>query len=76
MTRDLRKFARQTTFRLIVGGILLAIIVGDGLIYVFWGQGAAVMGVLCTLGGLAPVVLIILALWLVEWISKKVDSSD
>ena len=53
MSRDLRQYARQTNFRLIVGFILLLFIVGDGLIYLFYGQGAALMGLICLLGGFA-----------------------
>jgi hypothetical protein len=71
MGHDLRHYARQTNFRLIVGFIVVLFLVGDGLIYVFYGQGAALMGLLCLLGGLSPVVLIILALWLIDWLAKR-----
>ncbi len=43
MARDLRKYASQTNFRLVVGGLLLLFIIGDGLIYYFYGKGAAVL---------------------------------
>jgi hypothetical protein len=56
---------------LIIGFILLLFIVGDGLIYLFYGKGAASMGLLCLVGGLAPVILILVALWLIDWVVKK-----
>jgi hypothetical protein len=73
MSRDLRKYARQTNVRLAVGAILVLFIVGDGLIYLFYGGGAALMGILCLLGGMIPVVLVILVLLLFEWIQKHAD---
>lgn len=71
--RDLRKYAQQTNTRLAVGALLLLFIVGDGLIYYFYGQGAAVLGLFCLIGGLLPVILIILFLWLMEWIVKRAN---
>lgn len=73
MSRDLRKYARQTNVRLAIGAILVLFIVGDGLIYLFYGGGAALMGILCLLGGMVPVVLVILVLLLFEWIQKHAD---
>ena len=49
------------------------LIVGDGLIYYFYGAGAAMLGLLCILGGLAPVVLVILAVALLDWLAKLRD---
>lgn len=71
MTRDLRRYARQTTIRLIIGAILLIFLVGGGLILYFYGSGALAMGILCFITGLTPVVLIILILTLLEWIVKR-----
>lgn len=73
MSRDLRKYASQTSFQLIVGGLLVLFVVGDGLIYFFYGSGAALVGLLCLLVGLIPVVLTILILLLLDWIRKHVD---
>jgi hypothetical protein len=71
MTRDLRRYARQTNFRLIVGFVLLLFIVGDGLIYYFYGQGAALMGLLCLVGVSVPLALILIALWVIDWVAKQ-----
>ena len=73
MSRDLRRYSRQTNFRLILGGILLLYLVGDGLIYWIYGSGAALMGLLCLTAGLAPLLLIILILGVMEWIVKRAD---
>jgi hypothetical protein len=73
MSRDLRKYARQTNIRLIVGALLLLFIVGDGLIYLFYGPGAAVTGLLCLLGGLVPVGLTVLVLFLLDWITRHAN---
>jgi hypothetical protein len=73
MSRDLRGFAQQTNRRLLIGFILLLLILGDGLIYVFYGQNAAIMGLVCLLLGLGPAVLIWLVLVALGWVVKKVD---
>ncbi len=73
MSRDLRKYARQTNVRLAVGALLVLFVVGDGLIYLFYGGGAAVVGILCLLGGMVPVVLTLLVLLLLDWIQKHAD---
>jgi hypothetical protein len=71
--RDLRKYARQTYVRLIAGALLVLFIFGDGMIYLIYGPGAALTGILCLLGGLAPVILIFLFLYLMEWVVKRAN---
>jgi hypothetical protein len=73
MTRDLRKYTRQTNVRLIAGALLLIFIVGDGLIYFIYGRSAALMGLLCILAGMVPVVLTVFVLLLLDWIRKRAD---
>ena len=70
MSRDLRKYARQTNVQLAVGAVLLLFLVGDGLIYLIYGKGAALMGLTCLVIGLAPIVLIFLLMLLLNWIVK------
>ena len=74
MNGDLRKYARQTNIRLIIGFLVLIFLIGDGLIYLFYGKGAAVMGFICLLAGLAPVILVVAALWLIDWIANRYHS--
>jgi hypothetical protein len=73
MSRDLRKYIQQTNFRLIVGAFIILFIVGDGLIYLFYGFSAAVTGLLCLLAGMTPVVLVTLIILLLDWITKHVN---
>jgi hypothetical protein len=73
LARDLRSYAKQTNIRLFVGGILLLFLVGDGLIYLFFGINSAIMGLICLALGLAPLFLIWLILAVIEWVTKKVD---
>jgi hypothetical protein len=75
VSRDLRKYARQTNIRMGVGMALLLLVVGLGLIYLIWGPGAAVSGFVCLLGALVPISLIFLSLWLLDWIQKRANRS-
>ena len=73
MTRDLRRYANQTNIRLILGGLLLLFLVGDGLIYIFYGKGAAIMGLFCLALGLLPLIIIWGMLWGIEWLARKAN---
>lgn len=71
MSRDLRKYMKDTNVRLIVGALALLFIVGDGLIALIYGWGAALLGLLCMLGAFVPIGLILLLLNLSDWILKR-----
>jgi len=73
MSRDLRRYARQTNVRLVVGALFLIFVVGDGMIFLIYGSGPALLGLLCLLGGMLPVVLTVLVLWLLDWITKRAN---
>ncbi|HEY9153203.1 MAG TPA: hypothetical protein VIN60_09990 [Anaerolineales bacterium] len=73
MDRDLRKYAKQTNVQLAVGAFVLLFIFGLGLIWLIYGLGAALTGLLCLLGALVPIVLILLALYGMDWIVKHAD---
>ena len=73
MTRDLRKYAKQTNVRVGVGAAFLILVVGVGLIWWIYGPGAAMMGLLCLLGALLPIGLIALSLFILDWIQKRAD---
>jgi hypothetical protein len=75
MTRDLRKYARQTNVRLGVGAVLILLIIGVGLIYFIYGPCAAVTGLLCLLADLSPIVLIIVSLAILDWIHQRANRS-
>ena len=73
MSRDLRKYARNTNIRLLAGFILLLFVVGGSLIYMIYGWQGASFGFMCLLAGLAPLVLIAIVLWIMEWIVKRAN---
>ena len=73
MVRDLRKYAQQTTVRLGIGAFLLFILVGDGLIWWIYGSGAAIMGLVCLMGGMLPIILIVIFLWGMDWVLKRAN---
>jgi hypothetical protein len=54
-----------------VGGLLLLFVVGIGLIYLFYGQGAALTGLLCMVVALIPLILIWVMFIVLEFITKK-----
>jgi hypothetical protein len=71
MSRDVRRYASQTTFRVAAGAILLLFSIGVGLIWLIYGPRAALMGLLCLLGALVPIGLIALFIWGLDWVVKK-----
>lgn len=73
MTSDMRKYSSQTTTRLIVGALALLLIVGGGLIWLLYGFGAMLMGLLCLLGALIPIGLIWLLMVGLDLLVKKLN---
>ncbi len=69
--RDLRGYAKSTIFRLILGALVLIFIVGEILIYLIYGSTAAMTGFVCFIAGVVPVILVLLSLWLIDWIARK-----
>ncbi len=71
MNRDLRRYAKQTNLHLLLGFILVLFLIGDGLIFLFYGRNAALMGLICLVGAFVPVGLILFALWVIDWVARK-----
>lgn len=71
MTRDLRKYARNTSVQLGVGAFFLLFVIGLGLIYWLYGKQAALLGFVCLLAAMFPIVLILLFLFITDWIVKR-----
>jgi hypothetical protein len=76
VTKDLRKFARQTNLRLLIGFILIVFLIGDGLIYVIYGRDPALLGLVCLFAAVGPVVIIWLILNGFEWIAKRANRNE
>lgn len=72
---DLKKFDSQTISRLVIGGILILFIVGDGLIFIIYGPGAAVTGLICLGAGMLPILMIMLVILLMDWIVKRANKN-
>lgn len=71
MSRDLRRYARQTNVRLVIGFLAIALLIGPGLIYWLWGREAALMGLVCTGAALIPAGMVWLVLALIGWIVRR-----
>jgi len=71
VSKDLRKYAANTQMRLIAGFLLLVFLIGDGLIFIFYGRGAGLAGLICLLGALLPIILVVFFLWVADRIVGK-----
>jgi len=71
MSRDIRQYMKQTETRLILGFLVLVFLIGDGLIFYFYGTGAGIAGLICLAGMMVPVFLIVLFLWIAEKVVKS-----
>lgn len=69
--KDLREYARQTNIRLAFGAFVLLFVVGLGLIWLIYGEGAAGMGFVCLLAAVFPVILILGVFLAIEWVLKR-----
>lgn len=64
----MNRFTRNTEARLVVGFFVLLYGVGGGLIWLFYGKGAALLGVTCITGGLLFLLLLYGVVWLLgKW---------
>jgi hypothetical protein len=70
---NLRDYAAQTKYRLVLWFILILFIVGLGLIWLIYGRNAALIGFLCLLGAGVPIGLIAIFLLGLDAIVKKPD---
>lgn len=69
--KDLREYSKQTNVRLVLGAFILLFVVGVGLIWIIYGEGAAGMGLTCLLAALFPIILILGVFVGIEWILKN-----
>jgi hypothetical protein len=70
-THNLREYHTQTKFRLVIWFIVLLFTLGLGLIWLIYGERAALLGFFCLLAAGIPIGLIALFLFGVEKIVKK-----
>jgi len=68
---DPRRHSRQTQSRLVVAGLALLFIVGGGLVWLLYGNAAAVSAVACLSAAVGLIGLLWLILALLEkWVEK------
>lgn len=73
MTRDLRKYMKDTNKRLLIGALAMLFVVGLTLIGLIYGWGAAVTALVCLIGAFVPIGLIFLSLYGLDWIVKRAN---
>ena len=71
MTKNLRDYTKNTRTRLIIGFLALVFLVGDGLIFLFYGKESGIFGLVCLLAALIPVFLVVLLLGIADRVVKK-----
>jgi hypothetical protein len=73
MTRNLRKYTSQTNVRLIAGALIILFVIGLGLIALFYGLPQALLGLLCLLGAMVPIVLVALVIFGLDALLKRIN---
>lgn len=68
---DLRKYARSTQLRLMLGALAILFGVGGLLIFLVYGPAGAAVGTMCLVVGLLPVLLIMAALWILDAVRRR-----
>jgi hypothetical protein len=63
---------RQTQVRLLLGGLVILVVVGGGLIWTFYGPGAALTALGCMSGAVGLFGL----LWLILWVLGRFVDED
>ena len=61
------RFARSLEGQLVIGFFLVLYLVGGGLIWLFYGKGAALLGMVCMTGGLFLFLLLYAIVALIGW---------
>ena len=73
MSKNLRDYASQTRFRLIIWFIFILLFIGLGLVWIIYGRSAAILCFFCLLGASIPIGLIMLFLFGIDRIAKSDD---
>lgn len=69
--KDLRKYSLKTNTRLVFYFIGILLTLGLGLIWLFYGRNAALLGFLCLLGAGIPIALITAAILGLDYFVNK-----
>ena len=68
---DSRSYASRLERELIVGALLIGLVVGVGLIYLFWGERAALTGLLCFALFLGIIAVVWGFLRVISWLGER-----
>ena len=68
---DSRAFQGRLERELIVGGLIVGLVIGVGLIFLFWGLTAALTSLLCFVLFLGIIALVWGFLLLIDWLGKR-----
>ena len=74
--RDLRRHRERTDRNLLLGFFALLFLVGGGLIWLFYGGSAAVLGVGCMAVGAVLVGLVLLIMLGLQWVSDWLERRE
>lgn len=73
---DLRRFRAATDRNLLIGFFVVLIVVGGGLIYLFYDWGGLATGLLCMFGGALVAAGVVLVAFGFEWVSDWLDKRE
>lgn len=68
---DSRSYQSRLERELIVGALLIGLVVGIGLIYLFWGESAALTGLLCFGLFLGIIAVVSVFLQAITWLGER-----
>ncbi len=66
-----RRYQSQLNRELAIAGLVIAVVVGGGLIYLIWGSGALIGAALIFGLLLALALVVTLVLRLLDWVAKR-----
>jgi hypothetical protein len=68
---DSRSYQSRLERELVSGGLLIGLVVGIGLIYLFWGETAALTSLLCFVLFLGVIALVWGLLLVIGWLGER-----
>jgi hypothetical protein len=68
---DSRSYQSQLERELIIGALLIGLVVGIGLIFLFWGESAALTSLLCFALFLGIIAVVWVFLQVIGWLGER-----
>lgn len=68
---DSRGYQRRLERELVIGGLAIGLVLGVGLIYLFWGQSAALTSLGCFVLFLAVIGVVWGSLQVITWLGER-----